>query len=118
MNTKQVRTTAKNEHSITTFCMAYGRKLISELQRTKEELVSQFRKAFTGNQRMLRLVLSEAEALAFRTQYPHLVFPSLALEKIERAVAGQRRQQQLRSEQKHEAWTPSNLNHQLTTSHF
>ena len=79
--------------------------------------MSQFRRAFTGNERMLRLVLSEAEALAFRTEYPHLVFPSLALEKIESAVAWQRHQQQLGSEQKHEAWTPSHLNHRLTTCH-
>src|SRR5882724_13359689 len=98
MNMKHVGTTAENEQSFTTFCMAYGRKLITELQRTKEELVSQFRKAFADNERMLRLVLNEAEALAFRTEYPHLVFPSLALEKIERAVEWQRHQQQLRSE--------------------
>jgi len=36
--------------------------------------------------RLLRQALNEAEAIAWQTGYPHLVFPSLALEKA-RAVA-------------------------------
>jgi len=32
--------------------------------------------------RVFRLALNEAEALAWETEFPHLVFPALALEKV------------------------------------
>jgi hypothetical protein len=40
--------------------------------------------------------LNEAEALAFQTEYPHLLFPTLAMEKIQAVSAWQSRQQLLR----------------------
>jgi hypothetical protein len=36
--------------------------------------------------------LNEAEALAWQTAYPHLLFPSLAVEKIQSVAAWQARQ--------------------------
>src|SRR5262245_46740786 len=36
-----------------------------------------------GESRLLRRTLDEAEALAWKTGVPHLVFPALALEKID-----------------------------------
>jgi hypothetical protein len=96
MNMKLVEAqTTVTRNSLTTFCTDCARKLAAEIKRTKQELAAQFRKSFTGNERMLRLVLNEAEALAFLTEYPQLVFPSLALEKVEGAVAWQKHQQEV-----------------------
>ena len=100
MNMKLVEAqTTVTRNSLAAFCTDCARKLAAQIQRTKEELAAQFRKTFRGNERMLRLVLNEAEALAFLTQYPQLVFPSLALEKVEGAVAWQKHQQEVLSVQ-------------------
>jgi len=100
MNTNlEIAWVKKNQ--LTKFCATCARKLIAEVQRTKRELASQFRRAFAGNEGMLRQVLNEAEAVAFLTEYPQLVFPTLALEKVEGAVAWQRHQQEIRRGQPH-----------------
>ena|SRR5689334_22367247 len=91
---KHIETTLANS-SFTNLCVACGQKLLAEIRRTKKELASQFRKTFAGNERMLRSVLNEAEALAFLTEFPQLVFPSLALEKVEGAMAWQQHQQEI-----------------------
>jgi hypothetical protein len=96
MNTNHLQSNSV-KHPVTNFCIACAKKLMAEVQRTKQELTAQFRRAFRGNERMLRLVLNEAEALAFLTEYPLLVFPTLALEKVEGAVAWQRHQMQVRA---------------------
>ena len=96
MNMKLVEAqTTVTKNSLTSFCADCARKLAAQIQRTKQDLVAQFRKTFAGNERMLRLVLNEAEALAFLTEYPQLVFPSLALEKVEGAIAWQKHQQEV-----------------------
>ena len=87
--------TTVTKNSLTSFCIDCARKLAAEIQRTKQEMASQFHETFAGNERMLRLVLNEAEALAFLTDYPQLVFPTLALEKVERAVAWQQHQNEI-----------------------
>jgi hypothetical protein len=46
--------------------------------------------------RLLRLALNEAEALAWQTEFPHLVFPELAREKARAAVLWHQRQRSLR----------------------
>jgi len=45
---------------------------------------------------MLRLALNEAEALAWQTDYPHLVFPTLAMEKAQGLAAWNQRQRAIR----------------------
>jgi hypothetical protein len=37
--------------------------------------------------------LNEAEALAWQTSYPHLLFPELAVEKVQAVAAWQTRQE-------------------------
>ena|SRR5258706_11283925 len=84
-----------NQNSFTTFCANYCRKLLAEIQKAKQDLVNQFRKAFSGEEHLLRLALNEAEALAFLTDYPHLVFPALAMEKVQRVAEWTAHQKQL-----------------------
>src|SRR5687768_12954300 len=69
-------------------------------QEGMRQLVNQSRKAvssehashFGSDSQWLRLALNEAEALAWQTDYPHLVFPGLAEEKTAAALAWKRRQ--------------------------
>jgi hypothetical protein len=43
--------------------------------------------------------VNEAEALAWQTPYPHLLFPSLAAEKVQAVAAWQTRQQSVHQRQ-------------------
>ena len=86
MNTNRIETNETNETPFTSYCLNQCRRLLTEIQKAKQELIGQFRKAFAGQEQLLRLALNEAEALAFLTDYPHLVFPTLAMEKIQGAA--------------------------------
>ena len=48
--------------------------------------------------RLLRLALNEAEAIAWQTGFPQLVFPSLALEKARVVATWESRQRTMRQE--------------------
>jgi hypothetical protein len=45
---------------------------------------------------VLKLALNEAEALAWQTDFPHLFFPALAMEKAQATVAWHQRQRAVR----------------------
>jgi len=49
--------------------------------------LAEFKGSLDVPEKLFRLAVGEAEALAWQTGYPHLLFPALATEKIE-AVAG------------------------------
>jgi hypothetical protein len=84
-----------NQNAFTAFCASYCQKLLSEIQRARQEILAHFRNAFSGQEQLLRLALNEAEAMAFLTEYPHLVFPDLAMEKVQSAAKWSHHQQQL-----------------------
>ena len=46
--------------------------------------------------RLFQLALNEAEAIAWQTGFPHLIFPTLASEKAREVVAWHSRQNRLR----------------------
>jgi hypothetical protein len=56
-------------------------KLITGLEQAKRGLAAEHQ--FDLPERLFRVALNEAEALAWETEYPQLVFPALAEEKIE-----------------------------------
>jgi len=47
--------------------------------------------------KLLNLALAEAEALAWQTAYPHLLFPSLAAEKVDATVRWHARQSSIKA---------------------
>ena len=53
-------------------------------------------KALRAQEHLLRLVLNEAEAAAWQTAYPDLVFPMLATEKVQAVIAWDAKRQALR----------------------
>jgi hypothetical protein len=76
-------------------CSLSCHKLLSKLSNVKSSVLSEFRQEFGPQQRVLELAVNEAEALAWETDFPLLVFPTLAQEKAEAATAWSWRQQQL-----------------------
>src|SRR6266699_6015330 len=76
-------------------CLASCQKLVAQIQKTKDAILAEFREALGAQDHLLRLALNEAEALAWQTAYPHLVFPALAKEKAQEAVKWEQRQQEM-----------------------
>jgi hypothetical protein len=62
--------------------VASGRKLIASIERVRQSLAARFAHQSEIPQRLFRAALNEAESLAWETEYPQLVFPTLAEEKI------------------------------------
>ena len=80
MNTSDIRST----NSINLFlsaCTSSCQQLVSKIQSVKRSLRAEFRERFDAQDHMLQLALNEAEALAHETDFPLLVFPTLAREK-------------------------------------
>ncbi len=75
--------------------IASGRILIVGIERAKRELAAEHK--FELPERLFRVALNEAEALAWETEYPQLVFPTLAEEKIEAISAWYNRGESLHS---------------------
>jgi len=67
-------------------CARCCRSVLARIQKAKDALFAEYRLKLRAHDRMVQLALNEAEALAWETTYPHLVFPTLAMEKVQ-AVA-------------------------------
>ena len=96
MNTNQE--TKENTAARSTFasaCIARCRKLVAQIEKTKDAILGEFKQRFAGSEHLFRLALNEAEALSWQTEFPQLVFPSLALEKAQAVAAWQARQSSL-----------------------
>ena len=77
-------------------CRASRRKILVRVARATELIFAESRGGLATQERLLRLALNEAEALAWQTTYPHLLFPTLAAEKVQAVVAWNTRQQAVR----------------------
>jgi hypothetical protein len=75
---------------------ALCRKIRAEIAGVKAAVLAEARRMFLAPERLVRLALNEAEAAAWQTKYPHLVFPDLAAEKIEALAVWNARQQSVR----------------------
>lgn len=62
--------------------VASGQKLVLGIERVKRNIAVQVQQTFQLPQRLIQVALNEAEALAWETEYPQLVFPALAEEKV------------------------------------
>jgi hypothetical protein len=74
-------------------CLRSCQKVLAQIWKVKSAIFAEWRDGIKDHENMLRLALIEAEALAWQTEYPHLVFPALAAEKV-RAVADWSKHQQ------------------------
>jgi hypothetical protein len=73
-------------------CLTFCQNVVRQLQDAKTRLVSDYRSLVNGQEHALHLALNEAEALAWETDYPHLVFADLAAEKVAALVNWARHQ--------------------------
>jgi hypothetical protein len=77
-------------------CVDSCRKLVAQLDHIKNAILADFRGMFGAQEHIVRLALNEAEALAWQTDYPHLLFPTLAMEKVQEVAAWNARQRSIR----------------------
>jgi len=77
-------------------CCGLCRKIREQIADVKEAIFAESSRALTAPERLVRLALNEAEAAAFQTEYPYLVFPALAMEKIQSVATWNAHQQFVR----------------------
>lgn len=77
-------------------CLESCRKLLAQIENVRAQVVAEFRDRLDDHQHVLDLALNEAEALAWETGFPQLLFPTLATEKASAVTGWHLRQQLLR----------------------
>ena len=77
-------------------CLVCCRKLLGQIAKVKNAIGNEFREKLASREHLLHLALNEAEALAWQSGVPHLVFLTLAREKAEAVAQWHARQQSLR----------------------
>ena len=92
----QTETNVPNRKNLVQVCMDSCRNFLGQIEKTKEAILAKFRATLGAQGQLLRLALNEAEALAWQTDYPHLVFPALAVEKAQAVATWDARQRSLR----------------------
>src|SRR5688572_20057177 len=75
-----------------------SRKIATQVEAAKAMIFAESQASSKLNENMLRLALNEAEALAWQTVYPHLLFPTLAIEKVQTMRAWRDHQKQVRAQ--------------------
>ena len=83
-------------HPFVTACSASCTRLLRKLRSIKAALQSEFRYKTSESNHMVQLALNEAEALAYETGFPALIFPTLAREKLEAVAAWDGQQRSVR----------------------
>ena len=77
-------------------CVKSCKGILAQIGRAKDAIFAEARDTLKVQDQMLRLALNEAEALAWQTLYPHLVFPALAAEKVQGVAAWNNHQRSTR----------------------
>jgi hypothetical protein len=76
-------------------CLNGCKQILAQIRNAKEAILDEARETVKVQEQMLRLAINEAEALAWQTLYPQLVFPNLAVEKVRGVAAWNNRQRSL-----------------------
>jgi hypothetical protein len=95
MNTTNEARENQNQKNALEHALHSCKQIVAQIKNVKETLLAEARNTLTAPEQLLRLAVSEAEALAFQTRYPQLVFADLAEEKIQRTALWNERQYQL-----------------------
>ena len=93
MNTTHTNKNLASEKNLAQRCVQSCKKLLGEIEQAKNKILDDFRATKESHANLFKQAVNEAEALAWQTAYPHLLFPSLALEKVQAVSAWQTRQQ-------------------------
>jgi hypothetical protein len=79
--------------------LSWCRKVVTLIAQARAGILADFQAGMRGYEHLLELAVNEAEALAWQTDHPHLVFPSLAMEKAQNVAQWQLRQRFVRDAQ-------------------
>jgi hypothetical protein len=91
-----IRANAPFGNSLKRACAKSCQKVLAQLARIKEAIFNEAQQPLEIQEHLLRLALNEAEAVAWQTGYPHLLFPALAAEKVQSVAAWNAAQQSVR----------------------
>jgi hypothetical protein len=82
-NLSVVSNTTKRCGEVAVRCLKACEKFLAQMQRVKEQIIAQVQTGYPApRQHWVSQTLNEAEALAWQSGFPHLVFPVLAEEKV------------------------------------
>jgi hypothetical protein len=76
-------TTTTATKTFTNFCAQCYNRFVAEIAEVRDRITAEFHVNLEGHGNLFRLALNEAEFLASQTEYPHLVYPALAMEKVQ-----------------------------------
>lgn len=96
MNTVNTNKKLNVESTIADRCVQSCKELLTRIEHAKDRILNEFHVTLEPHHKVFQLALNEAEALAWQTAYPHLLFPSLAMEKIQTVTEWQARQHSVR----------------------
>src|SRR2546425_10464385 len=96
MKTKYTTCTDTNIKSVSTLCLDSYRKLLAKISEVRDDIFREFADTTEAHAHLLHLALNEAEAIAWQTQFPHLLFPTLATEKAQAIAEWYARQKSIR----------------------
>jgi hypothetical protein len=96
MNTTNTNKNLNVEPTIANRYPQSYKKLMAGMEQVKNRIAGEFQETLESHGQLFQLAMNEAEALARQTDYLYLLFPSLAMEKIQTVAAWQTRQQSLR----------------------
>ena len=94
--TNEVDENAGAGGAFSALCLRSCQRILAQIQKARDAIFAESRGAVAAHERMLQLALNEAEALAWQTAYPHLVFPALAMEKAQEVADWNRHQRSIR----------------------
>jgi hypothetical protein len=94
MNTANINKNLTDQ-TVANRCLQSCGELLAGIERVRNRIADEFHETLEANGQLVQLALNEAEALAWQTDFPHLMFPSLALEKIQGVAAWHARQRSL-----------------------
>jgi len=83
-----------NETNFGRACLNGCKRVLAQIRDVREAILAEARETVQAQEQLLRLAMNEAEAIAWQTLYPGLVFPTLAMEKV-RGVAAWNKHQRL-----------------------
>ena len=98
MNTNDTNKELNAGETTASRCLQCYKRLLTGIEQAKNKITDEFYDIVESNQKSFQLAISEAEALAWQTDYPQLVFPALAVEKVQAVTAWQTRQQFVRGQ--------------------
>jgi len=99
MTTNRIKQEANKSGLVAGFkqaCLKSCDKILTRIKEAKVAILTEAQGSTQASEQMLRLAVNEAEAIAWQTNVPHLIFPTLALERVQAVTNWSARQQVVR----------------------